>query len=48
MNISLGATYSVRRDLRVIGQYQYTDQSSNVPFNDYNRDVISVTVRKDF
>lgn len=48
VNISLGSTYSFRRDLRITGQYQYTDQSSNVPFNDYNRDVISVTVRKDF
>jgi tetratricopeptide (TPR) repeat protein len=46
--ISLGATYTVRRDLRVTGQYQYVDQNSNIPFNDYDRDIISVTVRKDF
>lgn len=47
-NLSVGATYAIQRDLKVTGQYQYTNQSSNVPFNDYNRDIISVTLRKDF
>ena len=47
-NLSVGATYALQRDLKVTGQYQYTDQRSNTPFNDYDRNVISVTLRKDF
>lgn len=47
-NINLGVTYALQRDLRLTGQYQYTNQSSNTAFNDYDRDMISVLLRKDF
>lgn len=47
-NLSLGLTYAIRRDLRVTTQYQYTKQDSNTAFNDYDRNIISATLRKDF
>ena len=47
-NLTFGVTYAIQRDLRVTGQYQYIDQDSNTAFNDYDRDVISVSLRKDF
>jgi tetratricopeptide (TPR) repeat protein len=47
-NISLGVTHLIKRNLRLTGQYQYTDQNSNIVFNDYDRDIISVTLRQDF
>jgi tetratricopeptide (TPR) repeat protein len=47
-NINLGVTHMIKRNLRVTGQYQYTDQNSNIVFNDYDRNMISVTLRQDF
>lgn len=47
-NFNLGITYVLQRDLRLTGQYQYTNQNSNTAFNEYDRDMISVLLRKDF
>lgn len=48
LNFNVGVTYAIKRDLRLTSQFQLTDQSSNIVFNDYNRRVLSVTLRKDF
>jgi tetratricopeptide (TPR) repeat protein len=47
-NVNIGVTYAMRRDLKVTSQFQYTNQSSDIPLYDYDRVVMSVTVRKDF
>lgn len=47
-NFGLGITHVLKKDLRVTGQYQRTDQRSNTAFNEYDRDILSVSLRQDF
>lgn len=48
LNFSLGATYTLQKDLKLTGQYAYTNQDSNTDLNKYLRNVISATVRYEF
>jgi tetratricopeptide (TPR) repeat protein len=46
--LNLGSTYQIRKDLKLTGQYTYTDQQSNIEINQYDRHVLSVSLRKEF
>lgn len=48
LNLNLGVTYLVTKELSVTPQISLTDNQSNVHFNDYRRDIVSVTVRREF
>ncbi|HTJ97882.1 MAG TPA: surface lipoprotein assembly modifier [Rhodocyclaceae bacterium] len=48
LNLNVGATYQLKKNWKLTGQYSYTDQRSNIDINAYDRDVISATVRYDF
>lgn len=47
-SIGAGVVHELRRDLRVTGQYTWTDNRSNIELNQYRRDMVSLTVRQDF
>lgn len=47
-SIGVGATRELRRDLKLTGQYTWTDNRSNIELNQYRRDLVSVTLRQDF
>jgi len=44
----LNLSYQLRKDLRVTGQYTYIDQASNIDIYEYDRNIVSVTLRQDF
>ena len=44
----LGMAWKPARDWVVTPQYQYTRTDSNLPLNEYSREVVSVTVRRNF
>ncbi|MBX9849446.1 MAG: tetratricopeptide repeat protein [Rhodocyclaceae bacterium] len=48
INASLGAVYTVQKNIKVTGMFARTDQFSNIALNKYKRNVISATVRYDF
>jgi tetratricopeptide (TPR) repeat protein len=48
VNVNVGITYAIRRDLKVTGQFQRTNQNSDIALYDYDRNVVSATLRKDF
>lgn len=45
---SLNLSYQVKKDLKVIGQYSYVDQRSNIDLYGYDRNILSVTIRQEF
>lgn len=47
-DLNFGVSYLVRPNTTLIGQLSYTDSSSNVPINDYDRTVASITLRFNF
>lgn len=47
-SLNLGANWTGIKDWRVTPQISYTRIKSNVPLNDYDRTLISVTARRDF
>jgi len=47
-NIGVGAVWEPAKHWRVTPQFQYTHSDSNVALNDYRREVVSVTVRREF
>lgn len=47
-NLGVGAAWTPARNWRVTPQFQYTHSNSNVTLNDYKRELISVTVRREF
>ncbi|MCJ0763904.1 outer membrane beta-barrel protein [Variovorax terrae] len=46
--LDLAVIYAVDRNWSVRGEYQYTDQRSNIGFYQYDRDVLAVKLRYDF
>ena len=44
----LGMAWKPAKDWVVTPQYQYTRTDSNLPLNEYRREVVSVTVRRNF
>ena len=47
-SVSLGANWSGVKDWRITPQISYTRIKSNIPINDYDRTLISVTARREF
>lgn len=47
-DLNLGATYRIDRDWSVTPRVTYTKNDSNADLNDYHREVVSVTLRRDF
>ena len=47
-NLGVGAVWTPAKNWRVTPQFQYTDTHSNVALNRYRREVVSVTVRREF
>ncbi|TLS18916.1 MAG: DUF560 domain-containing protein [Betaproteobacteria bacterium] len=47
-NINVGANFSPSREWHITPQFSYTRNDSNLTLNDYHRQVVSVTVRRDF
>ncbi|MRR50933.1 MAG: DUF560 domain-containing protein [Rhodocyclaceae bacterium] len=47
-NAGFGAVYVPAKDWKITPQYQYTRNDSNVATSDYKREVLSITVRRDF
>lgn len=47
-NLGVGVAWTPAKNWRVTPQYQYTRVNSNITLNDYNRQVLSFTVRRDF
>ena len=47
-NLGVGAVWEPAKHWRVTPQFQYTHSDSNVALNDYRREVVSVTVRREF
>lgn len=47
-NVNVGATYALSKELSVTPQFIYTDNQSNAGLNDYHREMLSVTVRREF
>lgn len=47
-NAGVGAVYIPAKDWKITPQYQYTRNDSNVTTSDYKREVLSITVRRDF
>lgn len=47
-NFSAGVAWTPARNWLVTPQFQYTRSDSNIPLNDFKREVVSVTVRRQF
>ncbi len=47
-NLGAGVVWTPAKFWRVTPQFQYTHSNSNVALNDYRREVVSVTVRREF
>lgn len=47
-NAGLGVVWTPAKNWRVTPQYQYTRTRSNIVLHDFKREVVSVTVRRDF
>jgi tetratricopeptide (TPR) repeat protein len=47
-NFGAGVVWTPAKDWRVTPQFQYTDAQSNIALNRYRREVLSVTVRREF
>ena len=47
-DLNLGATYRVSREWSLTPRLSLTKNSSNVDLNDYHREILSVTLRRDF
>lgn len=47
-NLGLGAVWTPAKHWRVTPQFQYTDVRSNIALNRYRREMVSVTVRREF
>ena len=47
-NLGVGAVWTPAKNWRVTPQFQYTDTRSNVALNRFRREVVSVTVRREF
>lgn len=47
-SLDLSLAYAIDPNWSVRGEYQRTDQKSNIGFHDYNRDVLAVKLRYDF
>lgn len=47
-NLNLGVSYDLKRNLKLVGQYAWTNNRSNIELNQYRREVISVTIRHEF
>ncbi len=47
-NISVGATYTPARNWGITPQVAYTRNKSNIVINDYDRTIVSVSLRRDF
>lgn len=47
-DVSLGANYTPARDWRVTPKLSLTQNNSNIQLNEYHREVVSVTIRRDF
>jgi outer membrane protein len=47
-SLGFGAIYTVQKSWKITPQYQYIDNRSNIRLNAYDRNIFSVTVRKDF
>lgn len=47
-SINFGATWTGVKDWRITPQISYTRINSNIPINDYDRTLISVTARREF
>ena len=47
-SVNFGANWSGMKDWRVTPQISYTRIKSNIPINDYDRTLISVTARREF
>ena len=45
---NLSVSYQIKKDLKVTGQYSYIDQRSNIALYEYDRNILSVTLRRDF
>jgi tetratricopeptide (TPR) repeat protein len=47
-NFGVGVAWAPARNWLVTPQFQYTRSDSNIPLNDFRREVVSVTVRRQF
>lgn len=47
-NLGIGLAWEPAKNWRVTPQYQYTHNRSNVALNDFRREVVSITVRREF
>lgn len=47
-DFSIGVAWNFADNWRLTPQYSYTHNNSNIPINDYKREMISVSVRRDF
>lgn len=47
-NLGVGVAWTPAKNWRVTPQFQYTDARSNIAINRYRREVVSVTVRREF
>lgn len=47
-NLGVGVAWTPAKNWRVTPQFQYTRSDSNIALNDFKREVVSVTVRRDF
>lgn len=47
-NLSVGVDHALIKDWKLIPQFSYTDNRSNVAINKFDRAVLSVAVRRDF
>lgn len=47
-NLGVGITWNVTQKWRVTSQYNHTRNDSNIPVNEYKRDMLSVSVRHSF
>jgi tetratricopeptide (TPR) repeat protein len=47
-NLGVGVAWTPAKNWRVTPQFQYTDVRSNIALNRYRRELVSVTVRRDF
>lgn len=45
---NISVSYQLKKDLRVSGHYSYIDQGSNIDIYEYDRNIVSVTLRQDF
>lgn len=47
-NLGIGLAWEPAKNWRITPQYQYTHNRSNVAINDFRREMVSVTVRREF